>query len=223
MKEEQDDIIEEDLVDEGPLTYDRPDNNNKVILHRSVTGLWHMCSSDHRGDPKAKLRDHPIRRKRQKHSNCVQAVHGENVKNSFPPLQCEASSCGNLHPDLQSLPREGKRTKSSVSRNPSCSPRVPRVQSSKCVSLNQPMSTNSHGVVSTDSATKTIERSEGDSFIGSRTRRKNVSGSGSCMSLLGSNCSSSSSKPSAVIGSWDCDSTANHKYQTRQKSNNDSQ
>lgn len=224
LREEQDDITEEGVVEEVPLTYDRPTNNNKVTLHHSVTGLWQVCSSGQKDGPKTIVRDHPVRRKRQKHNNSVHVVHPENVEIPFPPLQREASSCDALPSGLPSPPSEGKGTKSSVS--PQNNRRSPRVQSSmKCVILRQPVShrtANSSGEISTDSPTKNTEHSDGNSCIGSRTRRRNVSGIGSSASLLGSTCSSTCKKPSAGIGTSDCDSTANHKYQTRLKASTDS-
>ena len=34
------------MVDNVPLTYDRPDLSNKVTLRRSSTGMWKVCSTD---------------------------------------------------------------------------------------------------------------------------------------------------------------------------------
>lgn len=45
-EEEEEKIAEEEVVDNVPLTYDRPDLSNKVTLRRSSMGTWKVCSSD---------------------------------------------------------------------------------------------------------------------------------------------------------------------------------
>lgn len=45
LREEEENIAEEGAVEDIPLTYDRPDLSNKVTLRRSSTGSWKVCSS----------------------------------------------------------------------------------------------------------------------------------------------------------------------------------
>ena len=215
LREKEVDNSENELFDESTLTYDRPDNNNKVTLRRSVTGLWQVCSSGLSDDSKTVRKDH-IRRKGQK---CINSVQVE--QKTFSAIQRKVSPCDHSQSDLISLPREGRRTKyNRASKNRLIS----QVPSSKTyIPLNLPKSTNSFDMVTTDTLKKNVEHSEDDNCIGSRTRRKNLCGQGN-PSLSKSNCRlKTSNKPSVlsheVIG---CNSSANHKYRTRLKASNNS-
>lgn len=206
---EEEDIAGDDVVDESPLTYDRPDNYNKVTLRRSATGLWQVCSSGQKDglNKEPVMRDHPVKKKRQKHINStnVDVEDDKNMEIALSTLQCGVTSCDLLQSNVVRSPREGRISKSSVtSQKQRRSPR--ELSSSKCVTLNPPIprrSTNNPDLVSANSVMKNVD---GDSCIGSRIRQKNLHESGSTMSLLDRSSSSSFNE-----------SPPNHKYQTRLK------
>lgn len=206
LREENEEVEEEEEVDGDHLTYDRPDQHNKVTLRRSATGLWQVCSSGHKDDLIKETKDHRVRRKRCKHENS--AKQAENHIEYAEP----SSLNNHLHSESElSSAREENEDGSDLSLRK-------RMHSARILtSVSIPIAPD---VLSAMRARNNSV--DGDGCIGDRTRRKNQNEPKVLVSRLNNSTSSSPQNSSVLTRSNNSMSPTNHKYQTRLKVLNDS-
>ena len=90
MREEEEKMAEEGDVDEGPLTYDRPDFCNKVTLRRSSTGMWEVCSSGQNLENENGLVDNHKKKKKPVQCGDSENMDGGKNKRTLRSSRCEA-------------------------------------------------------------------------------------------------------------------------------------